>query len=238
MPKKENLPQRGIVRVTFELPSDVQGNIIHLVGDFTGWEGTPMEKQPDGSWRTTVDLAPAGTYEFRYLIDGTRWENDWQADDYVANAFGQENSVVTTPELTGAGGTQRSAVETAAQTPAKKGTKATANRTAVKKTAKAPAKKTAPRKTAKTPAKRSTAATSPAKKSTAKKAEPKTAAKKTTAVTSPAKKSAAKEGGADEQLGPSSAGGRATSSGGQVRDDRMRMAAGPRPTATDGAPDA
>ena len=236
MPKKENLPDRGIVRVTFELPAEVQGNVIHLVGDFTGWEGTPMEKQPDGSWRTTVDLAPAGTYEFRYLIDGTHWENDWQADGYVSNAFGQENSVVKTPELVRTQGSaanrQNQAAKKAAQ-PAKKAAKAPA-----KKAAPAPAKKAAAKKTAKAPPKKTTAVTSPAKKSPASKSGTKAAPKKATSATSQATRPAAKKGSAAEQTGPGGPADRASSSAGGSNDERARMAAGPRPTAADGAPDA
>ena len=33
-------------------------------------------------------------YEFRYLVDGTVWHNDWYADKYVTNVFGSENSVI------------------------------------------------------------------------------------------------------------------------------------------------
>jgi hypothetical protein len=35
-------------------------------------------------------------YQFRYLIDGTVWKNDPQADSFVENSFGEENSVVST----------------------------------------------------------------------------------------------------------------------------------------------
>ncbi len=28
-------------------------------------------------------------------LDGERWENDWSADEYVANAYGSDDSVVS-----------------------------------------------------------------------------------------------------------------------------------------------
>jgi hypothetical protein len=31
--------------------------------------------------------------EFRYLLDGITWQNDRQADKYVSNVYGSENSV-------------------------------------------------------------------------------------------------------------------------------------------------
>jgi hypothetical protein len=33
-------------------------------------------------------------YKFRYLIDDSRWENDWNADRYIPNSFGSEDSLV------------------------------------------------------------------------------------------------------------------------------------------------
>jgi hypothetical protein len=188
MPRKEALAENGVVRVTFELPSDVSGDVVHLVGDFTGWQGTPMARQEDGSWRASVDLAPERSYEFRYLIDGARWENDWAADRYVPNAYGQENSVVETPPLdsgtrTPTASAARTSVRTSARTsPAER---AAAETSRVRKAAKKTAKKTGTAK--------STAKTSPASK-TAKKATKKatkktaTAPAKSAAKTSPARK--------------------------------------------------
>jgi len=42
----------------------------------------------------TIELQPGRAYRFRYLLDGERWENDWDADAYVPNAFGTDDSVV------------------------------------------------------------------------------------------------------------------------------------------------
>ena len=53
----------------------------------------------EGDWLLTVTLAP-GTYRFRYLLDGQRWENDWAADDYVDNTYGGQDSVVDIPTFT------------------------------------------------------------------------------------------------------------------------------------------
>ena len=44
---------------------------------------------------TTLELKPGREYQFRYLIDGRQWENDWHADKYVQSPIGDsENSVV------------------------------------------------------------------------------------------------------------------------------------------------
>ncbi|HID64701.1 MAG TPA: glycoside hydrolase, partial [Anaerolineae bacterium] len=84
-------------KVTFVLPPEVEGDTIHLVGEFNNWQTShAMRRQKDGSWRITMDLEPGRAYQFRYLVDGQRWLNDPEADKYVPNPYGDENSVVVT----------------------------------------------------------------------------------------------------------------------------------------------
>ena len=52
-----------------------------------------MKKLKSGVFSTSITLA-RGEYRFRYYLDGQRWENDWEADEYRANDFGSEDSVV------------------------------------------------------------------------------------------------------------------------------------------------
>lgn len=99
MLRKSRRNAEGFVRVTFELPAEVGGEVVHLVGDFTDWQRRPMKRRDDGTWTTTVNLEPERSYEFRYLVDEERWENDWHADRYVPGPFGTDNSVVETPAL-------------------------------------------------------------------------------------------------------------------------------------------
>jgi 1,4-alpha-glucan branching enzyme len=86
-----------ICRVTFKLPSAIQADEVHLVGEFNDWSrnGEPMRRLADGSFSTTISLDSGNSYRFRYLLDGERWENDWEADLYLPNEFGSEDSVVT-----------------------------------------------------------------------------------------------------------------------------------------------
>jgi 1,4-alpha-glucan branching enzyme len=69
---------------------------VHLVGDFNGWDkaANPMKRQKNGTFAASLSLECGREYQFRYLLDGDRWENDWQADKYLRNEFGGENSVV------------------------------------------------------------------------------------------------------------------------------------------------
>ena len=84
-------------RVTFKLAAEVNAEKAALCGDFNEWsqEANPMKRLKDGSFSTTVSLPADQSYRFRYLLDGERWENDWEADGYLPNAHGTEDSQVT-----------------------------------------------------------------------------------------------------------------------------------------------
>ena len=83
-------------KVKFSLPKDVEAESAYLLGEFNDWNetATPMKKLKGGGFTATISLQPGRAYRFRYLLDGIRWENDWEADRYVINEFGTEDSVV------------------------------------------------------------------------------------------------------------------------------------------------
>ncbi len=89
-------PTIPTVPVTFTLPSEVGAGDVALCADFNNWTAgsIPLSRGGDGAWQVTVPLEPGNTYHFRYLLDGERWENAWQADRYEPNPFGSDNSVV------------------------------------------------------------------------------------------------------------------------------------------------
>jgi 1,4-alpha-glucan branching enzyme len=96
---KRYLKSKPVSKVTFRLPREaaIDARKVTVVGDFNGWDrvATPMKKLKDGGFSTTVDLEPGREYQFRYLINGEHWENDWNADRYVPTPFGDgDNSVV------------------------------------------------------------------------------------------------------------------------------------------------
>ena len=84
------------VDVTFTLPAEVQAGSVALCGEFNEWsaDSIRLERAGDGSWRAIVALEPGRSYRYRYLLDGERWENAWQADGYVPNSYGSDDSVV------------------------------------------------------------------------------------------------------------------------------------------------
>jgi len=96
--KKQYLKSKPVAKVTLSLPLDAapEAKDVKVVGDFTGWKsGKKMKKLKSGEYKVTVDLPVNHSYQFRYLIDGKSWENDWEADAYVNNGISAEdNSVV------------------------------------------------------------------------------------------------------------------------------------------------
>lgn len=98
---KKPLKTRPVCKVTFTLPPTygAKASAVTLVGDFNEWsqESHPLKKAKNNdSFSITVDLPINERFEFRYLVDGTTWVNDDQADDYAPSPFGNENSIVRT----------------------------------------------------------------------------------------------------------------------------------------------
>lgn len=93
------------VDVTFTLPGEVGAGNVVLCGDFNDWSAgsIALQRGRDGAWQVTLPLEPGQSYRYRYLLDGDRWENAWEADWYEPNPFGSDNSVVAvnSPETLG-----------------------------------------------------------------------------------------------------------------------------------------
>jgi len=99
--KKTYLKDKDVCRVRFKLPKVVAigARSVCIVGDFNNWNihENPMKKLKDGDYSIKLDLETGREYQFRYLIDEIKWENDWNADKYVKSSYGNfDNSVVLT----------------------------------------------------------------------------------------------------------------------------------------------
>ncbi|MEZ5476886.1 MAG: isoamylase early set domain-containing protein [Thiolinea sp.] len=97
--KKQYLKSRPVCKVTLRVSKEAAAGakIIHAVGDFNDWSAAsePMKALKNGDFTCTLELSTGqDTYQFRYLLDEQHWENDWEADAYVANDKGTENSVI------------------------------------------------------------------------------------------------------------------------------------------------
>ena len=97
--QKKVLKSRPVSKVTFRLPPKAAAGAenVSLVGEFNEWrpDATPMTRLKSGEFKVSLDLATGQEYQFRYLINGRTWENDWEADKYLPSGIaGAENSVV------------------------------------------------------------------------------------------------------------------------------------------------
>jgi 1,4-alpha-glucan branching enzyme len=97
---KKRFLKKGAVKVDFILPEAIaaDADTAYLVGDFNDWDekATPMNQLKNGTFKITLDLELNREYQFRYLVNGNQWHNDWDADKYVPNPFSGDNSVIST----------------------------------------------------------------------------------------------------------------------------------------------
>ncbi|NTS75572.1 isoamylase early set domain-containing protein [Catenovulum sp. SM1970] len=98
--KKQFLKSKPVCKVTFRLTKEQakSADKVNLVGDFNDWdkEAIEMTKLKSGDFSVVVSLESGQSYQFRYLLNESEWENDWDADDYVPSSIGDsDNSVVT-----------------------------------------------------------------------------------------------------------------------------------------------
>jgi 1,4-alpha-glucan branching enzyme len=95
---KKNYSKSGkICRVTFKCNTSESSESAALVGEFNNWslQESLMKKLKNGSFSVTLSLQTGKSYQFRYVIDGNTWVNDAEAECYVPNQYGEENSVIT-----------------------------------------------------------------------------------------------------------------------------------------------
>jgi 1,4-alpha-glucan branching enzyme len=98
--KKQFLKSKPVCKVSFRLEAaEANGaSKVQLLGDFNNWDKSaePMAALKSNDFTATLELEAGKEYQFRYLVDGATWKNDSQADAFVANSFGEENSVIST----------------------------------------------------------------------------------------------------------------------------------------------
>jgi len=91
---------------------------VFLVGEFNGWNetATPMKKMPDGSFSVKKQLETNKKYQFRYLLDGKNWINDWKADEYIRSELANDdNSCVDTTVSVAKAAVKKAAVKKTAK---------------------------------------------------------------------------------------------------------------------------
>jgi hypothetical protein len=69
---------------------------VEIIGLNDDWSNPiEMKKKKDGSFSCEVSLPKNTQHEFKYLVDGTEWRNEPDADSENENDFGGTNSVLT-----------------------------------------------------------------------------------------------------------------------------------------------
>ncbi|MCK0514215.1 isoamylase early set domain-containing protein [Anaerobiospirillum sp. NML120448] len=92
------------VTITFYIKKEAaQGaKKIFLICEHNGWEPVVMKPLKNGTYCGSISvptsIQPSYQYRFKYIMeDGQeRFENDWDAESYAPNPYGEENSVFHT----------------------------------------------------------------------------------------------------------------------------------------------
>lgn len=79
--------------VTFRLEAP-EARSVALAGDFNAWDPKrkPLKRRKDGVWWGTVRLSP-GSYQYKFVVNGTDWLEDPNNSNRVPNEYGSLNSV-------------------------------------------------------------------------------------------------------------------------------------------------
>jgi serine protease AprX len=75
---------------------DDEAKSVSLVGDFNRWNTafTPLRKDESGLWFAEVEAPKAGSYQYKFLVDGSRWLEDPSNGMKVPDNYGGLNSVL------------------------------------------------------------------------------------------------------------------------------------------------
>jgi 1,4-alpha-glucan branching enzyme len=67
---------------------------VSIVGDFNSWSlnAKQLRRRKDGVWWAVLRLSP-GVYQYKFVVDGARWEEDPGNPKQVTNEHGTHNSV-------------------------------------------------------------------------------------------------------------------------------------------------
>ncbi|QQL46214.1 isoamylase early set domain-containing protein [Sulfuriroseicoccus oceanibius] len=132
-------------QVTFKLKLEDPTVAVSVLGDFNDW--TPgvhtLSLRKSGHLGTSISLPANQRFAYKFLTADGQWLNDDAADDYIANEWGETNSIVDTSTITASiqSTTPGKKVTAKASSPKKKAVKASKQPAAGKKiTKKAPKK--------------------------------------------------------------------------------------------------
>lgn len=97
--RKRYLSRKELCKVTFILPERLSetATTAYIAGEFNNWDTTSTRmKKVKGRFVRSMKLPSNRAYQFRYFINGSRWENDPEADSQARGFSGTAyNSVIT-----------------------------------------------------------------------------------------------------------------------------------------------
>ncbi len=90
---------RATVYVQFMVQAPGASSVA-VAGDFTEWSPQLALEDADGDgvWTGRVPLRP-GVHEYMFVVDGSEWMTDPNADRYADDGFGNRNAVLVVPEI-------------------------------------------------------------------------------------------------------------------------------------------
>jgi len=73
---------------------DPSAKVVALAADFNQWNPTarPMKRDAGGLWKVKVRLGP-GSYHYKFVVNGERWEEDPLNLHRTMNEHGSFNSI-------------------------------------------------------------------------------------------------------------------------------------------------
>ncbi len=94
--QKQFLKSKKECKVTFSLALE-DAQTVQVCGAFNNWNGEklPLKKLKNGTFKGSIKLPLNNSYEFKYLVNGTTWINENDADDLVWNDYAaSKNSLI------------------------------------------------------------------------------------------------------------------------------------------------
>ncbi|MEN8192910.1 MAG: isoamylase early set domain-containing protein [Bacteroidota bacterium] len=87
-------------KISFKIDAEAAKDFTNasLVGDFNNWDPSKdvMKKlKKDGSFSVQKTFEAGKEYQFKYVLDGSQWNNDPEADKFTETQFADsQNSVL------------------------------------------------------------------------------------------------------------------------------------------------
>ena len=95
-PDAQQLGPLAVTEILVEFSLEAPGaTTVAVAGDFSGWESDFVldDADGDGIWTGRIPITP-GVHQYMFVIDGTDWVTDPEAQRYSDDGFGNRNAVL------------------------------------------------------------------------------------------------------------------------------------------------